>query len=364
MSQSNLLGVRSWVESNGIPQDKDNLHSLTVDSHLATVLLSSLSYPDIRQRLWIGLRTISFKNAEVLTELVILRSEIAKLTGFASYAHKFLANKVHRTPDTVSEFLKNVSSSISAKVKREHRLMLTFHDYNKGDKPRQVDTVHAWDFSYLMNMAKQDASSKSTLANLNDLSAYFPIDRCIDGFTMICKKVFGVDLIRCAFEQGESWANEVGIDNSDRLYKFKVLKDNERDQEPGILYLDLFARQNKYSGSAHFTIRSGCSNKIFDEAQGENCENSIDTDGQILHRQSPIVGLVMNFRHPSDSISATDGSPRPYCLSFHELQIFYHELGHAMHSILSRTHYQHLSGTRGPVDIVEVRVTVMMLAIV
>lgn len=41
-------------------------------------------------------------------------------------------------------------------------------------------------------------------------------------------------------------------------------------------------------------------------------------------------------------------------LSLHELETFFHEWGHALHSLLSRTTFQHLSGTRGPLDAVEV----------
>ena len=44
----------------------------------------------------------------------------------------------------------------------------------------------------------------------------------------------------------------------------------------------------------------------------------------------------------------------PYKLSFRESQSIFHEFGHAMHSILSESRYQMLSGTRGSLEIAEI----------
>jgi hypothetical protein len=43
-------------------------------------------------------------------------------------------------------------------------------------------------------------------------------------------------------------------------------------------------------------------------------------------------------------------------MSHSELEVLFHEFGHALHSLLSKTQFQHLSGTRGAMDFVEVRV--------
>jgi hypothetical protein len=42
-------------------------------------------------------------------------------------------------------------------------------------------------------------------------------------------------------------------------------------------------------------------------------------------------------------------------ISHAEVETLFHEFGHALHSMLSRTEFQHLSGTRGKLDFVEVR---------
>jgi intermediate peptidase len=64
-------------------------------------------------------------------------------------------------------------------------------------------------------------------------------------------------------------------------------------------------------------------------------------------RQLPSVALVTNFGGEHSRFGDTN-------LSHAELETFLHELGHAVHSVLSTTKYQHLSGTRCASDLVEV----------
>ena len=60
-------------------------------------------------------------------------------------------------------------------------------------------------------------------------------------------------------------------------------------------------------------------------------------------KQRPAVALVCNF-----------GAGSAATLSHSEVETFLHEFGHAMHSVLSDTQYQHLSGTRCAMDMVEI----------
>ena len=58
--------------------------------------------------------------------------------------------------------------------------------------------------------------------------------------------------------------------------------------------------------------------------------------------QLPIVALVSNLS------AGRDGS-----LTHGEVETLFHEFGHALHSLLSRTKFQHMSGTRASMDFVE-----------
>ncbi|XP_024039331.1 mitochondrial intermediate peptidase, mitochondrial isoform X3 [Citrus clementina] len=95
--------------------------------------------------------------------------------------------------------------------------------------------------------------------------------------------------------------------------------------EMGYLYLDLYSRAGKYTGCANFAIKGG--------------RRLSETEYQL-----PVVALICNFPG-SHNLSVR--------LNHHEVETLFHEFGHALHSLLSRTDYQHFSGTRVALDFAE-----------
>ena len=98
-------------------------------------------------------------------------------------------------------------------------------------------------------------------------------------------------------------------------------------------------RPVKFPGAAHFTLRCGCSNSA-DNYRDKTSDNY----------QLPVVALSFNFMPPSGDNIINSKIP---CLTLSDVETLHHEWGHALHSLLSRTTFQHLSGTRGAVDFVE-----------
>ena len=131
----------------------------------------------------------------------------------------------------------------------------------------------------------------------------------------------------------------------------------------GIVYLDLYQRQRqpgqqtKFPGAAMFTIACGCRNS-FHENQSTNSSTSTSTSSssasassinmENITYQLPRIALVLNF-YNNNTIN-NDGS----FLTLQEVETLHHEWGHMLHSLLSRTKFQHLSGTRTAVDFSEV----------
>eukprot|EP00241_Pyramimonas_parkeae_P019504 CAMPEP_0114311482 /NCGR_PEP_ID=MMETSP0059-20121206/19847_1 /TAXON_ID=36894 /ORGANISM="Pyramimonas parkeae, Strain CCMP726" /LENGTH=310 /DNA_ID=CAMNT_0001435657 /DNA_START=35 /DNA_END=967 /DNA_ORIENTATION=+ len=115
---------------------------------------------------------------------------------------------------------------------------------------------------------------------------------------------------------GESWSPDVR--------KLEVI--HVDDGPLGYIYLDLHPRPRKFHHSAQYIIR--------------NWRRPPNGEPQLPH-----VAIVCNF---------AKGKHDPPRLQHQDLEALFHEFGHAMHSLLSKNIFQHLAGTRGSMDSVEV----------
>ena len=113
---------------------------------------------------------------------------------------------------------------------------------------------------------------------------------------------------------------------------------DETDGLLGWIYTDLFARQNKSSGAAHYTVR--CSRRTDDDdatgdilpaedhRQAVDVSRTFEAGGQRRFAggtfQLPVVVLLTEFSRPPLSRG-------PAVLEWHEVLTLFHEMGHAMH---------------------------------
>ncbi|KAG5884744.1 hypothetical protein JTB14_029225 [Gonioctena quinquepunctata] len=245
----------------------------------------------------------------LLNGLLEARDELAKTCGFPTYSTRALRGAILDHPDQVIQFLERLSKDIWAKSEND------FHHMSKMKSLENpsVGPVQAWDIPYFTNKAKKEWFNVSS----KEYSPYFSLGACMDGLNLLFESLYDVQLVNTEVSPGECWSPDV--------YKLSVVHRSEGLL--GYIYCDFYERTGKPNQDCHFTIKGG--------------RNLPDGTYQI-----PIVVLMLNLPTPRWS--------SPSLLSPGMVDNLFHEMGHAMHSMLARTKYQHVSGTRCSTDFAEV----------
>lgn len=220
-----------------------------------------------------------------------------------------MAPLMAKTPETAIAFLEELGNNVKEKANKEIGILEELKRQYEGV---QGGPIRPWDCPFYSGLAKAKAHNLDARV----VSQYFPLQRCVAGLQRVTQMLFGVRMQQAEPQEGETWAPEV--------HKYTLTHQTEGPL--GHIYLDLLPRPSKYSHAAHFTLRCG-----------RNLSDS--------HYQLPVVALVCSFPQARGTGSCF--------LAHHDVETLFHEFGHALHSLLSRTEYQHLSGTRAALDFVE-----------
>ncbi|KAJ0971041.1 hypothetical protein J5N97_019000 [Dioscorea zingiberensis] len=295
------------LEAKDIKKEKG--FRVTTDPSTLSSILQFVSDAEVRKRAYITGNSVPHANHGVLNKLISARHKLAQIMGCKSYAEFAICSNMAASPDTVSSFLRNLSRIVRHKADEEFLSICNFK--RKVCYEKNLD-LEPWDESYFTSMMK----SSSYDLDSSVIASYFPLSQCLEGLKIMVKSLFGATFKKVAFAPGEAWHPDV----------IKLSLHHPEEGELGFLYLDLYSRKGKYPGCAHFAIRGG---RQISE----------------MEYQLPIVALVCNF-------STGTGSMTPR-LNHCDLETLFHEFGHALHSLLSRTDYQHFSGTRVLLDFAE-----------
>ena len=284
---------------------------------------------DARERVYKAAYAGPEANKVALTELLRARAEVARTLGFESHAAYAVAPLMAGTPEAVRSTLRAVRDATDDRLAEEARVMRGFFgDGNDGNDAKRSPpfAVRSWDRAFLARRAR-DANAAQTPNGLAAAGEYFGAVAVARGVSRLAERVFGVSLAFQEMLPGEAWCADA---------RKLVARDAETNEALGVIYLDVVARPGKFPHAAHFVARCG-------RERGKDLSFPRGKE-----RTLPSVALVCNFGGQAGTTFEDT------YLTHSELETFMHELGHAMHSILSRTEYQHLSGTRCAADLVEV----------
>lgn len=318
---------------------------IPVYSTIGKNIMTSAHDSDIKKKLYIAERTASKSTINRLDQLLLNRAKLAQLTGYDTYAQLNLTDKMSKTPEAVTKFLQSLSANNKGQLQAELDQLLAI----KRAKDPAAVAVEAWEHIYLVRQLKLQSVTRKTPKSrlLEAASNYFAVGHVIQGLSSLFQSLYGVRLVPREAKIGEVWHPDVR-----RLDVF-----TESQEHIAAMYCDLFSRPGKLPNPAHFTLL--CSREISqDEVEDALAHNqplnlgmpvrtSLDqVTGQTKHHQTPIIALVCDF--PDNS-----GAAEPSTLSPTSVTTLFHEMGHAVHSILGQTSMQGISGTRCATDFAE-----------
>lgn len=310
-----------------------------------------------RREAYLASNTASRGTIESLESMLRLRNGVAKLTGFESYGHQHLQDRMMaKSPAAVMQFLTALHKHNAPVVQQEAADLL------KAKKTFEFDIhpkLKPWDSEFFKAVIRHDmyesAASEHALVSLSKMANYFSVGTVIKGLSILFNRLYGIRFVPREPLPGEVWHPDVR--------RLDVL--SEKGDLVAVLYCDLYFREEKSPNPAHYTVR--CSRDIRDEEIAEASEDmglagfespeacandGMETarEGGVL-KQLPTVVLVCDFAPPA--------SAQPSTLQWRSVETLFHEMGHAVHSILARTSFQNVAGTRCATDLAELPSTLM-----
>ncbi|MEB2312189.1 MAG: M3 family metallopeptidase [Sorangiineae bacterium] len=293
--------ARDSAEQKGRPGWRFTLQAPSV-----TAVLTYLDDRGTREAVWRAQDTRAarapFDNRPLITKILELRRERARLLGFASFVDLVLADRMAKTAATARAFVEDLTRRTRAAFEREQEELLSFR---RGIEGPDAPPLEPWDVAYyaeLMRKAKYAFDEE-------ELRAYFPVEAALRGAFETAERLYGVRITPNQAVAG--WAPEV------RGYR---LTDAD-GSELGRFFIDLYPRETK-------------------------------TGGAWMHGLVPSVPPA-----PHLAVLVTNASPpagaKPSLLTHREVETLFHEFGHLLHHCLSKVTVRSLSCTRVAGDFVE-----------
>jgi len=264
---------------------------------------------DLREKAWRlfvnrGDNGDEHDNNAIITEILQLRAERAKLLGFKTHAHWRLENAMAKTPENAMALMEAVWKPAVARVHEEVADMQALAD-KEGAKIR----IEPWDYRYY---AEKVRKAKYDL-DQNEVKPYLQLEKLREGMFWVAGELFNFKFTP---------VTNVPVYHPDvRVWE---VTDKTTGKHIGLWYFDPYARAGKRSGAWMNAYRS---------------QESMD--GEV----TTIVSNNANF------IKAKPGEP--LLISWDDATTLFHEFGHALHGLSSNVTYPTLSGTAVPRDYVE-----------
>ncbi|RBQ26703.1 M3 family metallopeptidase [Arcobacter sp. CECT 9188] len=268
--------------------------TLQMPSYLAYMTYGSNR--EKREELYKAYTTRASENGKIIEELLLLKDEKAKILGFTNYAQYSLSTKMAKTEEEVVNFLIELGNKAKPKAIKEFEEVkeLALKDGIIDFKP--FDTSY---YSEKLKKAQYDLDEEY-------YRPYFEQNSVLKGFFDFLEAMFGLKFTKT---QEKAWDDKV-----------QVYDLSENGKVSARIYIDLESRKDKRGGAWMNNWHSYFKN----------------SNGNI---NLPTAYIVGNFPQSTTDI--------PSLLRHSDVVTLFHEMGHALHHLLSKVEEPFVSGISG-----------------
>ena len=306
VTREDLDGLPESYTASLPPAEKEGWLRVTMAYPHVIPFMENAHRRDLRRRLTKKFNSRAVEtNRPLLEEAVAIRMEIASLFGVPSWAHHRLSDRMAKTPEAVENFYELLLEPLQAAGHRELAHITGMLEADGEEGPTQV-----WDWRYYDNQIRRTEYG----VNQMEVAGYFPLFRVVEGMLDLTGEVFGLEYREV---EAPVWHEDV--------ISYAVV-DRASGERIAHFHMDLFPREGKFSHAAAFPLVGG--RRLQDGSY-----------------QQPRSAIVANFTPPSEG--------KPALLQHSEVLTLFHEFGHILHQVLTRTELGRFSGTSTEGDFVE-----------
>jgi len=308
LSEAQMAGVptvvRDAAQARAVALKVDAPFAVTLSRSSVEPVLQFAEDRGLREQLyraWIsrGDNDNKHNNTAIMTEMLTLRAERAALLGYENFAAFKLADSMAGTPGKARALLEDVWTP-ARKRALEERDALQALIARQGGNFR----LAPWDWRYYAEKLRKEKYE----FDAEQLQSYFQLSNLIEAAFFTARKLFGL-----SFRE----RHDIPVYHPD----VRVWEVQREGAAIGLFYGDYFARGGKQGGAWMSSFR----------------------DQQRL--EEDVLPIVVN--------NANFNKSEPCLLSFDDAVTLFHEMGHALHGLLSQVRFPRLSGTNVARDFVE-----------
>jgi oligopeptidase A len=248
-----------------------------------------------REEIYKAYCTKAPKNGKLIEQILSLKKQEANLLGFDNYAKLSLATKMANKEDEVIEFLEQLAFYSKPKAQKE------LEEVKQLAKKDGCDDLASFDLAFYSQKLKEEKYD----IDEEYYRPYFEKNSVINGLFEFLNKIFDLDFIKT---DTPTWDKKVQV--------YEIFENSKKIAR---IYIDLEARDNKKGG-----------------AWMNNWHTHSQLDGKYT---LPTAYVVCNFPASSDTL--------PSLLRHSDVVTLFHEMGHALHHLLSKVKQPFVSGING-----------------